>query len=103
MLATHNGDPSPKSLSTLIHLTEISDHAHLGVQWRRSDLVFDHGCRDGHYDVRHVYTRRLRMRRDCGAYIVHGAVGGCGIRHGGKVLNKISGRSETILVVTLLK
>ena len=41
VLATHIGDPSPTSLSTLIDLTEISDHACVGVQWRCNGLVFE--------------------------------------------------------------
>ena len=55
VLVTHDGDSSPKSLSPLINLTEISDHARIGVQWRCRGPVLEQSRRDGHFDVRHGY------------------------------------------------
>ena len=55
VLVTHDGDSSPKSLSPLINLTEISDHARIGVQWRCNGHVLEQSRRNGHFDVRHGY------------------------------------------------
>ena len=57
LLATHDRDPSLKSLSTLINMTEISEYAPVGVQSRCYGLAFDNGYHDGHFGVRYGYTR----------------------------------------------
>ena len=55
VLVTHDGDSRLKSLSPLINLTEISDHARIDVQWRCSGPVLEQSRRDGHFDVHHGY------------------------------------------------
>ena len=85
VLATHGGDPSPKSLSTLINLTEMNAHAPVGAQGQCDGLACEHGCDDDHFGVRHEYGCRLRTRCDRGACGVRSAAGGWEARRRGKV------------------